>query len=157
MTHIFHKCPSRIVAQFRDETQAETVCEAINDAVFSAAREVDTLFEAQGGVANIADVARIYQRYGFRNESGWQQYSPVLTDGQMVVWEIPEGMDIHEAEQLIAAFGAISLSIENDGDDELLRQVPHPAALFLSELDETYELEEEEHHTAHVEEKKTLH
>lgn len=157
MTQIFHKSPFRIVAQFPDDVLAETVCEAINEALSNAAREVDALFERQNGVANIAEVSEIYLRYGFHNDSGWQQYRPLTAENDFLFWEVPEGMKLEEAEQLIAAFGAVSLMVENDADDALLREVPHPAALFLSEIDDAFDTDDDDPIILHSEKKKTFH
>jgi hypothetical protein len=145
------------MAQFSDELLAETVCDAVNAALSDAAREVDALFAAQNGVADIGDVSQIYLRHGFHNDSGWQQYRPLSLDNDCIIWEIPEGMNVQEAEQLLSAFGAISLMVEDETEDDLIRQVPHPAALFLSEFDDSLDSEEDEHSPGHTEEKKTLH
>lgn len=157
MTFFVQRTQFRLTAQYQDITQAQTVRDAINEALYNAAREVDKLFSKQNGTAEIADVSRIYDRYGFRNDSGWQQLVPLETDEKVVTWDIPEGMLIHEAEQLLTVLGAETITLESEKDDELLRQVPHPAALFLSELDDAIELDEEEILGVLVEEKKILH
>ena len=157
MTYIFQKSPFRLVAQFPDDLLAETVCDAVNDALTDAAREVDALFERQNGIADIGDVAQIYLRHGFRNDSGWQQYRPLIADNDVLIWEIPEGMNVQEAEQLLSAFGAVSLMVENEAEDDLLSQVPHPAALFLSEFDESFDNDDDDAPSSLIEEKKTLH
>ena len=157
MTFYVQRTQFRITAQYQGVAQAQTVRDAINEALYNAAREVDKLFTKQNGKADIADVSKIYDRYGFRNDSGWQQIVPLEAVDKIVTWDIPEGMLIHEAEQLLTVLGAETITIEGEKDDELLRQVPHPAALFLSELDETIELDEEELLGVLTEEKKILH
>jgi hypothetical protein len=157
MTSYVQRTPFRLIADFQDVSQAETVRDAVNEALYNAAREVDKLYKNQNGVADISDITGIYNRYGFRNDSGWQQLRPLKSDQQTVIWDVPEGMLVHEAEQLLTVLGAVSLSIESDEDDDLLRQAPHPAALFLSELDDIVDIDEDDFFAVYAEEKKILH
>jgi hypothetical protein len=146
------------MARFTNSDRADAAKEAVTRILNDAKKEVDALFALQDGLADMSDVSRIYARYGFVNESGWEQTRPLQCRKDELLWELPEGMRADEAEGLLAAFGAVSVNIEDPFDDELLRQVPHPAALILSETeDDPEDLDDLELVGIALYEKKILH
>lgn len=152
--------PTRIVARFVDENQATAAKDAVSKTLDHAEKEVQVLLERQNGIADSLDVSRIYARHGFANDSGWCQERPLSTAADELVWEIPEGMDVQEAKNLLVSFGALSVSVGvgRHGDD-LLGAIPHPASLVLSDLDNDFdEIEEDDIFFSYAQsEKKILH
>jgi hypothetical protein len=139
------KIPLRIEARFNSVSTAENARKAISDALNAAEKEASLLFERQGGMAESRDIAAIYAGFGFKNDCGWQQARPLFLKDATLLWEIPEGMSEEEAEQWLSAYGALSIDREVPvEDDDLMYLVPHPAALFLAEIDETQDFEDDD-------------
>ncbi len=134
-----------IIASFDTSRQAESARQTIENMLAQAGTEVDDLFERQGGVADIADVADIYVRYGFFNDTGWKHETPLIAVGNELVWELPEGLVIEEAQIVLLALGAQTASLQLEEDEELWREALHPSTRFLLE-DESIlaDIEEEE-------------
>jgi hypothetical protein len=151
------KPPSRLEARFKNNPAAEFVKKAVTDTLSSAEKEVTALFERGGGVADSHEVSAVYKRYGFYNDCGWQQSRPIFVEGSTLFWEIPDGMLMEEAEQLLVALGALSVRREDYLDEDLLKNVPHPAALFLSELEELQDFDDDDIVGMEGCDKKTIH
>ena len=151
------RATSRLAARFKNNSAADRAHQAVNDTLATAQKEVAALFAQQGGVADASDVAAIYVKYGFRNDCGWQQDTPIWVEEATLYWEIPDGMHLDEAEQLLLAFGAISIKQESAFEDDLMRIVPHPAALFLSELEDMPDFDDDEPSCFESCDKKTIH
>ena len=148
---------SRLIARFKNNAEAENALKAVNDTLSAADKEVAAVFERQNGIAYASDVASVYVRHGFRNDCGWQQTTPIFVEESTLRWEIPDGMHLEDAEQLLQALGAISVREEETFDDDLLRRVPHPAALFLSEIEDMQDFDEDDVPCLEGFDKKTLH
>jgi hypothetical protein len=151
------RTPFRLAARFKDVFTATCARKTISDSLTAAEKEVSDLFEKKGGIADSSDIYIIYSRYGFRNDCGWRQETPLSQEDSIIYWEIPDGMMVDEAEQLLLAFGALSVHREDIFDDELLRRVPHPAALFLSEIEDIRDFDEDDLCFSESCEKKILH
>lgn len=151
------KTPFRLAARFKDSFTAACARKAISDSLAAAEKEVSDLFKKKDGVADSSDIYAIYARYGFQNDCGWRQQTPLIQEEVMIFWEIPDGMLVEEAEQLLSAFGAFSVRREDVFDNELLRRVPHPAALFLSEIEDVRDFDEDDLFFGESCEKKILH
>ena len=151
------KPPAKITARFKDNKVAEFVQKAVSDTLSSAEKDVTALFERGGGIAESHEVSAIYRRYGFHNDCGWQQTMPIFVEGSYLFWELPEGMPAEEAEQLLVALGALSVRREDDFEEDLLKNVPHPAALFLSELEDLQDFDDDESTFVEGCDKKTIH
>jgi hypothetical protein len=139
----YSKMSVRIVARFSDAAMAETAKIAISQVLKSAEAEVADLFKLQDGVANTADISKIYTQYGFVNDIGWQQEQPLIAHREELVWDIPEGLVLEEAQVLLAALGAQIIDVGIMETEESWRSAPHPAVGFpmddefdFSELDE---------------------
>jgi len=147
-----------ILARFSDAMQAEVAKSTIEEMLASAKGEVTELLERQNGVAEMIDLAEIYSRYGFRNDCGWSYDRAIVANGQDIVWEVPEGMFVEDAQLLLLALGAQFVAVQPDGDQELWAQGPHPAALMLlaEELD-LPDLDDDEPSHSAMPEKKVLH
>ena len=52
---------------------------------------VDELFEAGGGEATLAEVAAVYEEFGFSNDNGWEQEHEISLSGNEVVWPLSYG------------------------------------------------------------------
>jgi len=117
-----------LAAVFADDDGAMDAAASINASLEEAAIETDDLFAAGGGVAASAEVDRIYSRFGLRNTSGWRQETPLTAAGREVLWRLPAGAPIEDAEQLLAAHGAAAVRIapQSDGD---WTAAPHPLAI----------------------------
>ena len=122
-----------IIASFDNPLRAESARQTIENMLVQAGREVDDLFERQGGIANITDVADIYIRYGFYNDIGWKHETPLVAVGNELVWELPEGLVIEEAQLVLLALGAQTATLQLEEDEELWREALHPSTRFLSE------------------------
>jgi hypothetical protein len=154
------KTPLMIEARFNSVSSAEHARETLSAALNSAEKEATAVFETQGGIAESSDIAAVYARYGFINDCGWQQLRPLALEDTALVWEIPEGMVIEEAEQWLSTLGAISIHPKDPTfDEDVLCRIPHPAALFLAEIDEMQDFDDEEQQSLRGEgcEKKTIH
>jgi hypothetical protein len=136
--------PIVMVASFPDSKRAEEARGAIQDILDRARVEVDSLFERQGGVADISDVKAIYARFGFRNDVGWAQEQPVIADGNEMIWEVPAGMVLEEAQLLLLALGAQDMTIQPNDEDESWLQSFHPLArLFWDDEPDVADVEKE--------------
>jgi hypothetical protein len=145
MIYFTRKSSLHIVARFVDVTQAEAARAVISKTLDHAEREVQTLFNRRDGVADAAEIGRIYERHGFANDSGWCQERPLSRAGEELLWEIPEGMDTGEAQDLLVSLGALSVTIGEETEDDILNVVPHPAAVFLTEMEDDFiDIEDEE-------------
>lgn len=151
------KTPSRLAARFKNNHTAESVQIAVSSTLSAAQNDVAALFDRGGGIAESYEVSAIYTRYGFHNDCGWQQTTPIFVEGATLFWEIPDGMLIDEAEHLLAAFGALSIRTEDRFDEDLLQNIPHPAALFLSEIEDLQEFDEDDASRLEGWNKKTIH
>lgn len=158
MMQYMEKSPYRIVARFIDAEHADIARQEVNAVLRDAQGEIDDMFHRQEGIAQVCDVNTIYARYGFRNESGWQQTRTIRTTDDELIWELPDGMFVEDAQGLLAAYGALTITVDSTADDNLIQSVPHPAALYLSESDEDFEEIEDDDLTSFIAlEKKILH
>lgn len=147
-----------VVAHFGDVSSAQSAAAAIEAMLRTAEERVEELFLAQGGVADMADLTAIYARQGFFNDIGWRHETPIVTDGDELIWELPEGFVIEEAEVLLLAFGAESIEIGQTADEEPWRHSLPPAAMMPIEDEiESLELEEEDSSVTPAPTKKLLH
>ena len=147
-----------VVAQFSDISHAQSAAAAIEAMLRTAEEQVEDLFAAQGGVADMADLTAIYARQGFFNDNGWRHETPLVTDGDELIWELPEGFVIEEAEVLLLAFGAESIEVGPDGDDEPWRHSFPPVAMMPVEDEvDSLELDEEDSSVPPAPTKKLLH
>lgn len=124
---------TRIIASFDSPREAQTASARVESMLESARQEVTDLFAAQGGVADVADVTRIYARYGFTNESAWEQSEPLRRQGADVVWDAPAGLDLDEVESLLSTLGARSVLMHRLISDEPWQDAPHPMTIVVSE------------------------
>jgi hypothetical protein len=108
--------PTMILATFSDAIQAKLAKSTIDEMLISAAREVEELFEKQNGTAEIDDVSDIYSRYGFRNDCGWTHEQPLITNGENVLWAMPDGMFWEDAQTLLLALGAELIAVQPEMD-----------------------------------------
>ncbi len=142
---IMMKRPRMISARYNTISTAEKALKALTETLSAAEKEATLLFERQGGMAESRDIAAIYTKFGFLNDCGWQQTRPIVLRDTTLFWELPEGMVEEEAAEWLTAFGPISIDRDALSDEEdLLGLVPHPAALFLSELDEMQDFDDDE-------------
>ena len=115
-----------ILARFEDAIQAEVAKSTIDEMLSAADSEVAELLKRQGGVAKIEDVTEIYARYGFHNDCGWKNDCSMDSNGQDLIWEIPDGMLIEDAELLLRALGAQFVAVEPQNDNLFWPYGPHP-------------------------------
>ncbi len=155
MTQYSEKSSVHLVARFMDVTQSESTKDAISQTLAHAEEEVQALFAQQDGLAESLDVGKIYQRHGFTNNSGWQQERPLFTIAEELFWEIPDGMDLTEAKNFLISFGAVSVMVS--GAEEELPVIPHPAAMFLAEMDDDFIDIDADLLFSHPQDKKLLH
>lgn len=145
-----------IVAQFKDPVRADNARSTIEGMLVSAQVEADALFERQGGVADATDLAEIYARFGFRNDTGWRHERPVVAIGEEIFWELPEGLVLEEAHILLLALGAKAIAVQTE--DEQWRQSLHPLAYVgWDEERDFYDADDEELPYIGAPAKKTLH
>jgi hypothetical protein len=122
-----------LAARFDSEDDAMNAAASINAALEEAALEADRLFAGRGGIADSAEVDRIYSRFGLRNTSGWRQERPLAVAGREVRWHLPAGAPADEAEQLLLSHGARAVRAI-DRFDEGWKVAPHPLAIpFVDE------------------------
>ena len=159
MIYFTRKTSLHIIGHFVDVTQAEAASAVISKTLDHAEREVQALFNRRNGVAEAAEVGRIYERHGFTNDSGWHQERPLSHAGEELLWEIPEGMDVAEAQNLLVSLGALSVTIDEETNDDVLTAIPHPAAVFLAEMENDFiDIDDEERLLPYCQsEKKLLH
>ncbi len=147
-----------IVARFADPVRAEVAKSTIEEMLKNAEVEVDALFEKQGGIADIADVADIYTRFGFHNDIGWKYEIPIALLEEEIIWELPEGLIPEEAQILLLALGAEAISVQTDDENEQWRQARHPGAMLILEDDHDFwEYDDEESTRPSLSIKRTLH
>ena len=145
-----------IVAQFNDSVRADNARSTIEGMLVSAQVEADALFDRQGGVADATELAEIYAKFGFRNDTGWRHEKPVVSIGEEVYWELPEGIVLEEAHLLLLALGAKAVAVQ--AEDEQWRQSLHPFAYVGVDDDrDLYDFEEDEIPYSDTPAKKTLH
>lgn len=145
-----------MVAQFDDSVRADNARSTVEGMLVSAQVEADALFDKQGGVADATDLAEIYARFGFRNDTGWRHERPVVAIGEEVFWELPEGMILEEAHLLLLALGAKAIAIQ--AEDEIWRHSLHPLAYIgFDDEEDFYDLDEDEIAHGGSPDKKTLH
>ncbi len=151
--------PNTIVARFSDAQKAEAAKTTIEGMMSSAEDEVEVMFEKQDGMAESDDIAKIYTKYGFRNHCGWKHERPIITIGEEIIWEMPEGMFGEDATVLLIALGAQVLATESDDEDEQWQQAPYPLPYVPLEEDDPdfSEAEEEESPWPAFSNKKILH
>ena len=142
MFHFTRKPPVHIVARFVDVAQAAAAKDAVTETLAHAEREVQSLYRRQNGIADSLEVGKIYERHGFTNDSGWRQERPLTTTAEELYWQIPDGMDLAEAKHLLVSFGALSVII-GGVDEEIPIGIPHPAAMYLAEMeDDLFDIDE---------------
>ncbi|MCP4676513.1 MAG: hypothetical protein GY854_13565 [Deltaproteobacteria bacterium] len=147
-----------LIASFDDPLRAETARETIENMLVQAGKEVDDLFERQGGIADISDVTEIYIRYGFYNDIGWKHETPLVAVGNELLWELPEGLVIEEAQMVLLALGAQTTTLQIEEGRELWREALHPSTRFLLEGESILaDIEEEEQIAPFSIAKKILH
>ena len=151
------KNPFILAARFQTGASAEAAVDTVSSLLQSAQKETDALFASQNGIAESCQVAEIFARYGFHNDCGWRQETPLYVNDEAVQWRLPDGMNTSEAEQLLTSLGAVTIYQEESFEDEMLRSVPHPSALFLSEIEELPDFEEDDAQWGDSCEKKILH
>jgi hypothetical protein len=121
-----------MVARFAGPLEAATARSTLEATLDELASEVDELFELSGGVVEVEQVQRIYARSGLRNEVGWHQDRPIRVKGAELIWELPEGADIEDAENLLVSIGALSVVAHRAaGVGEEWRMAPHPFPIEL--------------------------
>ncbi|MCP4606967.1 MAG: hypothetical protein GY847_41725 [Proteobacteria bacterium] len=134
-----------IITRFADPVGAETARSTIEEMLNCAEKEVDELFVRQGGIAEVADISNIYARFGFQNDIGWRHETPIISSGDELIWELPEGLILEEAQVLLLALGAQAIAVQVNEEEEQWRQALHPIAmLFLEEDRDFLEHEDEE-------------
>ncbi|HUT79016.1 MAG TPA: hypothetical protein VM285_15060, partial [Polyangia bacterium] len=122
-----------LAALFASDDDAMNAAASINATLEEAALEADRLFAGRGGVAESAELDRIYGRFGLRNTSGWRQERPLAAAGHEVLWQLPAGAPVDEAEQLLLSHGAKAVRVI-DRFDEGWKVAPHPLAIpFVDE------------------------
>ena len=150
--------PAFILARFSDAMQAEVAKSTIEEMLASADEEVAKLLSAQGGIAEMADVTRIYARYGFKNDAGWKNEDGLNASGQDIIWAMPEGMFANDAEILLMALGAQFVAVEPDIEPAFWPNGPHPEEyLRLTGEIDWIDSDEEELQLPALPEKKILH
>jgi hypothetical protein len=122
----------KVVARFADARKARTARSTLNTTLDDLEREVSELFESLGGVVEGEQVARIYARAGLHNDVGWRQERPIIVRGEELQWELPEGAEIDDAENLLVSLGALSVVIHRPASfEEAWRVAPHPFPIEL--------------------------
>ena len=145
-----------IVAQFNDSVKADNARSTIEGMLVSAQVEADALFDRQDGVADALDIAEIYARFGFRNDTGWRHDRPVVAIGEEIFWELPEGMVLEEAHLLLLALGAEAIAVQSE--DELWKHTLHPlACLAWDDERDIYDFDDDDLPYGGAPDKKTLH
>lgn len=124
---------TRIVAAFDSGTQAQTAAAQIEAMLEAASIEVEELFALQDGVAEAADVTRIYARHGFTNESAWEQSEPLRVQGSELIWDAPSGLKLEEVESLLSTLGARGVVMQRIVDEEPWHGAPHPMTVVVSD------------------------
>jgi hypothetical protein len=122
-----------LAALYESDDEAMDAVASVNAALEEAAAEVDLLFAKNGGVAESAQVDRIYARFGLRNTSGWRQERPLEADGRRVLWQLPPGASPEDAELVLLSHGASAVeAVEPAGGG--WKVAPHPLAIpFVDE------------------------
>lgn len=119
-----------LVSAFAGPVEATTARSTLRATLADLAAEVGELFRAQGGIVDGEQVSRIYARVGLRNDMGWQQQRPVTTKGAELIWELPEGAYVEDAENLLVSLGALSVVAHHPAyDDDAWRAAPAPFPL----------------------------
>lgn len=158
MIETINDAPVTIIAQFSDAGQAESARVKIEEMLTMAQNEVDALFAKQGGVAEAADVASIYSRYGFHNDIGWQYDVPIITSDDELYWELPEGLVAEEAELLLLALGAQAMTMGSMAGREFWREGFYPMAFMaVDDDDDFFDPAEDELSPRAMPDKKILH
>lgn len=122
-----------IAARFGDDDGAMDAAASINAALEEAALAVDDLFATGGGLAHSDQVDRIYSRHGLRNTGGWCQERPLEAEGREVLWCLPAGALVDDAEQLLLSHGAEAVRVVGHTGDGW-KVAPHPLAIpFIDE------------------------
>jgi hypothetical protein len=150
-----------LVARFAGPIEAATARSTLRATLDDLAREVAELFRESGGVVAVEQVERIYSRSGLRNDVGWQQDRPIKARGAELIWELPDGVDIEDAENLLVSLGALSVVAHRAASfDEEWRMAPVPFPIDLPIDDDDLEHPEqdaEDGYPTMVIPKRTLH
>jgi len=134
-----------LVCTFTGPVEAVTARDTLRATLADLAREVRDLFLEQDGVVDGEQVAKIYARAGLRNDMGWQQERPITVKGAELVWELPEGAHVDDAENLLVSLGAIAVvaHVTVPGSEDW-RDAPAPFPLPNGFLDEELDPDEAE-------------
>jgi hypothetical protein len=134
-----------LISTFSGPVEAVTARDTLRATLDDLAREVRELFRSQNGVVDGEQVARIYARAGLRNDMGWQQERPIRVKGAELVWELPDGAHVDDAENLLVSLGAIAVvaHVTVPGGEEW-RAAPAPFPIPGGLLDEGFDLDEAE-------------
>jgi hypothetical protein len=150
-----------LVSTFAGPVEAVTARNTLRATLDDLARDVEELFRAQGGVVDGEQVAKIYARVGLRNDMGWRQERPLTVKGAELVWELPEGVHVEDAENLLVSLGAIAVvaHVTVPGDEEW-RAAPAPFPIQSEFFDEDFdpsESDEDDAFPTQTVPKRTLH
>lgn len=121
-----------LVARFDSTDEAAIVQDTLESIFDELTREVEDLFERNGGQAHALEISKIYATRGFRNDSGWDQDLPILIHDRDLAWTLPIGAHVEDAENLLLTLGAQDVAIHQQGTDtEDWRTAPHPMIMVV--------------------------
>jgi len=132
-----------LVCTFAGPVEAVTARNTLRATLDDLAREVKELFDEHNGVVEGEQVAKIYARAGLRNDMGWQQERPLAARGAELIWDLPEGVHVDDAENLVVSLGAIAVvaHVAVPGAEEW-RAAPAPIPLPDGFLEEDFDSDE---------------
>lgn len=100
-------------ARFNTSRQASS-CQLTLSALFDTIKEkVDALYERGRGQADLSDLAKVYEQYGFRNENGWEQEHVILVSENEVAWPLSFGVRKSDVEDLLHAMEPQSIEFHD--------------------------------------------
>ena len=129
-----------VIAGFDDPAEAAEAKGTLNKLLDQLRRETAELFDSQGGVADGDQLAKIYERHGLRNDCGWEQERPIVVDGDELIWELADGVDLEDVENLLWTLGARDVIVHDRRlADEPWRDAPHPMSMPVPDDEEERE------------------
>jgi hypothetical protein len=126
-----------LVAQFSTPYDAK-LCKDTLSAIFEKINyQTDQIFKAQQGEASLDDISHIYAQYGFINETGWEQNTPIIQEDVSIIWVLPAGAHIEDAEDLLESMKPLKIEIHRrEGIKEEWQMYPYPAVMPIPDEDE---------------------
>jgi len=125
-----------LIASFESTSKAADVRNTLESIFDDLSEQVSALYKRQDGVGDIADIRKIYNKHGLRNDTGWEPDLPVLINGNELAWALPAGAYAEDIHNLLLNLGASEITAHHQPDDmEEWRLAPHPMVMSLLDED----------------------